>query len=133
MAQPTLFDFNAQPTDPYLDPFQYLEQGLRRTRIQRVRRFQLGDGYEQVTPDGVNNAINRYDIRTRPLTDAEATFFDDFFTDLNGDFFFARFPLDDLVYRYRLEPNQWSWEVIGDSERRNVISFAVRQIYDIRS
>jgi len=133
MAQPILFDFNAVPTDPFVDPFDFLEQGLTRRRIQRVRRFQLGDGYEQVTPDGVNNSIHRYDVRTRPLTDAEATFFDDFFTDLNGDFFYARFPQDDIVYRYRLDPNEWSWEIIGDAEKRNVISFSAKQIYDIRS
>jgi len=151
MAQPTLFNFPRNFGDLFRDPYDFFETGLTRKRQQRVRRFQLGDGYEQVTPDGVNNLINAYDLRTRPLTNAEATALDQDFEDLNGDFFFARFPQDDQVYRYRLEPNEWTWEIIshrlpsetiGDQSpatpaslgaRLNVISFSVKQVYDWRS
>lgn len=151
MAQPTLFNFPKGLFDAFRDPYDFFESGLTRKRQQRVRRFQLGDGYEQVTPDGVNNLINAYDLRTRPLTYAEASSLDSDFEDLNGDFFFARFPQDDIVYRYRLEPNEWSWETIshrlpsetvGDASpatpaslgaRLHIISFSVKQIYDWRS
>lgn len=151
MAQPILFNFNPGPTDPFRDPYNFFENGLTRKRQQRVRRFQLGDGYEQVTPDGVNNLINAYDFRTRPLTYDEASSLDEDFQALNGDFFFARFPQDDVLYRYRLDPNQWTWEIIASRRpeetignqspatpaslgaRLNVISFSVKQIYDWRS
>ena len=151
MAQPILFNFNPGIADSFRDPYDFFENGLTRKRQQRVRRFQLGDGYEQVTPDGVNNLINAYDFRTRPLTYAEASSLDEDFQELNGDFFFARFPQDDVLYRYRLEPNKWTWEIIsnrvqgetiGDGSpatpaslgaRLNVISFSVKQIYDWRS
>jgi len=143
MAQPILFNFNPGPTDPFRDPYDFFENGLTRKRQQRVRRFQLGDGYEQVTPDGVNNLINAYDFRTRPLTYDEASSLDEDFQALNGDFFFARFPQDEVLYRYRLEPNEWSWEFISTrlqgqlslnaTPRLHVISFSVKQIYDWRS
>lgn len=143
MAQPILFNFNPGPTDPFRDPYNFFENGLTRKRQQRVRRFQLGDGYEQVTPDGVNNLINAYDFRTRPLTYDEASSLDEDFQALNGDFFFARFPQDEVLYRYRLEPNEWSWEFISTrlqgqlslnaTPRLHVISFSVKQIYDWRS
>lgn len=143
MAQPILFNFNPGPTDPFRDPYDFFENGLTRKRQQRVRRFQLGDGYEQVTPDGVNNLINAYDFRTRPLTYDEASSLDEDFQALNGDFFFARFPQDEVLYRYRLEPNEWSWELIStrfqsqlsfdSAPRLNVISFSVKQVYDWRS
>ena len=61
MAQPILFNFNPGIADSFRDPYDFFENGLTRKRQQRVRRFQLGDGYEQVTPDGVNNLINAYD------------------------------------------------------------------------
>ena len=137
MAQPILFDFGPSADTSARDPYDFFEIGFTRKRQQRVRRFQLGDGYEQVTPDGVNNLINSYDLRTRPLTDAEAEALDEDFEDLNGDFFYARFPQDAIRYRYRLEPNQWSWEVITSdtltAQRKNIITFSVKQIYDWRS
>ena len=86
MAQPILFNFNPGIADSFRDPYDFFENGLTRKRQQRVRRFQLGDGYEQVTPDGVNNLINAYDLRTRPLTYAEASSLDEDFQELNGFF-----------------------------------------------
>jgi phage-related protein len=123
MAQPTLFTGT--------DADQIFEYGTTRVRGRRLRRFRLGDGYEQVTPDGIRSGFRKYDLRTRPLTDLEAQVYDDFFHDLQGDFFYAQFPQDDNIFKYRLDPNEWSWERIG--ENANIITFSVRSIADYRS
>lgn len=123
MPQPTLFSGVTAASGIF-------EYGTTVRRSQRLRRFQLGDGYEQVTPDGINNDIRRYDLRTKPISDTLARQIDDAFSDLKGDFFYATFPQDDRVYRYRLEPNEWSWEILGPNA--NIISFAVKRVYDYR-
>ena len=123
MAQPTLFT-KAQSE-------QLFEFGHTVQKSRRVRRFVLGNGYEQVTPDGIQTEMRTYRLKTRPITDSEATSYDDAFDDLNGDFFYAQFIHDDELYKYRLEPNEWSIESIGPDS--NIISFSVRRIYDSRS
>lgn len=107
-----------------------VEYGLTARRGTRLRRIQLGDGYEQVVPDGLNSETRAYDIRTIPLTDAQAEALDQDLSDLQGDFFYAQFKQDPEPYKYRLFPNEWSWECIGPSS--NVISFSVRRHYDFR-
>lgn len=107
-----------------------VEYGLTARRGIRLRRIQLGDGYEQVVPDGLNSETRAYDIRTIPLTDAQAEALDQDLSDLQGDFFYAQFKQDPEPYKYRLFPNEWSWECIGPGS--NVISFSVRRHYDFR-
>lgn len=116
MAQPTLT----------LD----VEYGLTVRRGTRVRRIQFGDGYEQVVPDGANTDIRKYDITTVPITDAQAQALDDDLSSLSGDFFYAQFFQDDALYKYRLDPNEWSWQSIGPNA--NVIAFSCKRIYDFR-
>ena len=123
MAQPTLFT-KAQSE-------QLFEFGHTVKKSRRVRRFVMGNGYEQVTPDGIQTEMRTYRLKTKPITDNEAKGFDDDFDDLNGDFFYAQFIHDDELYKYRLEPNEWSIESIGPDS--NIISFTVRRIYDSRS
>lgn len=123
MTQPTLFTGETAAS-------QIFEYGTTVRRSRRVRRLVLGDGYEQVTPDGINSDIRMYDLRTKPISDTLARQIDDAFNDLNGDFFYAQFPQDEALYRYRLEPNEWSWEIIGPGH--NIISFSVKRIYDYR-
>jgi phage-related protein len=107
-----------------------VEYGLTARRGTRVRRVQFGDGYEQVTPDGANTDIREYDITTIPITDAQAQALDDDLSALSGDFFYAQFFQDDQAYKYRLSPNQWSWESRGPNV--NIISFSCKRIYDAR-
>jgi len=38
----------------------------------RVRKMGFGDGYEQISADGVNTRMVEYDITTRPLKAADA-------------------------------------------------------------
>ena len=116
MAQPTLV----------LD----VEYGLTVRRGTRVRRVQFGDGYEQVVPDGANTDIRRYDVRTVPITDAQAQALDDDLSSLSGDFFYARFYQDDATYKYRLDPNEWSWEHLRDNV--NIVAFSCKRVYDSR-
>ena len=123
MTQPTLF-----PKSTSEDLFEF---GHTVQKSRRVRRFVLGNGYEQVTPDGIQTEMRSSQLRTRPITDDQATQYDVTFDDLNGDFFYAQFIHDDETYKYRLEPNEWSIESIGPDS--NIISFAVRRIYDSRS
>lgn len=116
MAQPTLV----------LD----VEYGLTVRRGTRVRRVQFGDGFEQIVPDGSNTEIRKYDVRTVPITDEQAASIDDTLGSLRGDFFYAKFFQDDAIYKYRLDPNEWSWESIGPNS--NIISFSCKRIYDSR-
>ena len=134
----TLFKIDPKANESARDSRDFFELGITRQRQQRVRKFQMGDGYEQVTPDGINNVIDVYRLTTRPLTLFEATALDEDFADLNGDFFFAQFHFDDIQYKYRLEPNEWSWEDMGGvprttETRMNVITFSVKRIYDYRT
>ena len=122
MAQPTPF------TKPVVEDL--FEWGHTVKKSRRVRRFAMGNGYEQVTPDGIQAEMRTYRLKTRPITDAEAATYDDLFDDLNGDFFHAQFIHDDQLYKYRLEPNEWSIESIGPNS--NILSFQVRRIYDSR-
>jgi len=124
MAQPTLFTGATAASGIF-------EYGTTVERSKRVRRYQLGDGYEQVTPDSLNNDIRRYSLKTKPISNTLAQQIDDAFSALNGDFFYARFSQDTATYRYRLDPNEWSWEIIGPNS--NVISFTVKRIYDYRT
>lgn len=107
-----------------------VEYGLTARRGTRVRRVSFGDGYEQVAPDGLNADLRGYDVRTIPLTDAQAEALDQDLSDLQGDFFYSRFKQDSETYKYRLDPNEWSWECIGPDA--NIISFSVKRHYDFR-
>lgn len=129
MAQPTLFPKSTTTTS--IGSEDLFEFGHTINKSRRVRRFALGNGYEQVTPDGIQTDMRTYQLKTKPITDAQATQYDDAFDDLNGDFFYAQFIHDNELYKYRLEPNQWSIESIGPNS--NILSFSVRRIYDTRS
>lgn len=107
------------------------EYGLSVQRGTRVRRVSFGDGYEQVMPEQLNDDIRSYSIETAPIPDAKAIRLDAQLASLKGDFFYSQFYMDDRPYKYRLEPNQWQWRIIGPNA--NVFSMTVRRIYDTRS
>ena len=129
MAQPTLFPKRTTTTS--IGSEDLFEFGQTINKSRRVRRFALGNGYEQVTPDGIQTDMRTYQLKTKPITDVQATQYDDAFYTLNGDFFYAQFIHDNELYKYRLEPNQWTIESIGPNN--NILSFSVRRIYDSRS
>jgi phage-related protein len=104
--------------------------GLVAERGTRTKRVQFGDGYEQVSPDGINSEIRSYSIETAPITDEAAIELDRQLSALQGDFFYSQFFMDDKQYKYRLEQNQWQWRVIGPNS--NVFNFTVKRIYDPR-
>lgn len=107
------------------------EYGLIAQRGSRTKRVQFGDGYEQISPEAINNDIRSYQIDTVPISDEAAIALDAQLSALNGDFFYSQFFMDDRKYKYRLEPNQWQWKTIGPDS--NVFSFSVRRIHDPRS
>jgi hypothetical protein len=115
-----------QPT--FAIPCQY---GLTVTRGSRIKKVQFGDGYEQIIPDGINNDTKQYSIETVPIVDSIAIELDKQLAALNGDFFYSQFFMDETRYKYRLEPNQWQWRILGHNS--NIFSFEVRRIYDPRS
>ena len=49
-----------------------LVSNVQEKRTHRVRKFSFGDGYEQISADGVNTRMSEYDITTRPLTSTDA-------------------------------------------------------------
>lgn len=105
--------------------------GLVARRGGRTKRVQFGDGYEQVSPDGINNDMRSYSIETAPISDTAAIDLDRQLTALQGDFFYSQFFMDDQLYKYRLDNNSWEWRTIGPNN--NVFSFDVKRIYDPRS
>lgn len=107
------------------------EYGLTVQRGTRTKRVQFGDGYEQVMPEELNDDIRSYQVDTVPIADSIAIALDSQLSALKGDFFYSQFFMDDQLYKYRLEPNQWQWRTIGPNS--NIISFAVRRIYDPRN
>lgn len=115
-----------QPT--FALPCQY---NLTVQRSIRTKRVQFGDGYEQVSPEQINDDMRMYDIETVPIADDTAIALDSQLAALKGDFFYSQFFMDSQKYKYRLEPNQWRWQVIGPNS--NVFTFSVRRIYDPRS
>jgi len=117
MAQPTL----ALPC----------EYGLTVQRGNRTLKNSFGDGYEQVSPDGINTDVRKYQIDTAPIADTTAIALDKQLSALAVDFFYSQFFMDDQMYKYRLDPNQWQWKIMGPDN--NTFSFAVRRIYDTRS
>jgi len=115
-----------QPT--FALPCQY---NLTADRGVRTKRVQFGDGYEQVAPEMLNDDMRSYAIETVPIPNETAIALDMQLAALKGDFFYSQFFMDSQQYKYRLEPNQWQWKVIGPDS--NTFSFSVRRIYDPRS
>ena len=60
MPQPTLFSATGTDSETIF------EYGTAVTRSRRVRRFTLGNGYEQVTPDGIQTDMRSYSLKTKP-------------------------------------------------------------------
>jgi len=112
-----------QPT--FAIPCQY---GLTVERGTRTKRVQFGDGYEQISPEELNDDIRSYSIETVPISDQLANSLDAQLAALKGNFFYSQFFMDDQQYKYRLEPNKWQRRAIGPDS--NVFSFVVRRIYD---
>jgi hypothetical protein len=100
-------------------------------RGTRVRRVQFGDGYEQVVPELLNDDMRMYQIETAPISDQIAISLDSQLAALRGDFFYSKFFMDDQLYKYRLDKNQWQWQVTGPDS--NVFSFKVKRIFDPRT
>jgi len=105
--------------------------GLTVRRGNRTLKAQFGDGYEQVSPDGVNSDIREYTIETAPISDAAAIALDEQLSALRGDFFYSQFFMDNALFKYRLAPNAWQWQVVGPDS--NIFNFTARRIYDARS
>jgi phage-related protein len=115
-----------QPT--FALPCQY---SLTVERGVRTKRVQFGDGYEQVSPESLNDDMRSYSIETVPIPDNTAIALDKQFAQLKGDFFYSQFFMDEKKYKYRLEPNQWQWRVLGPNS--NTFTFTVKRIYDPRT
>jgi hypothetical protein len=105
--------------------------GLTARKGTRIKKVQFGDGYEQVSPDGINNEMRSYTVETSPIADSIAIALDSQLTALQGDFFYSQFFMDDQAYKYRLDPPEWEWRVIGPNS--NILSFSVKRIYDPRA
>jgi phage-related protein len=102
---------------------------LNLERTSRVKMVQLGDGYQQFVPDGINTENYRYSIETLPLSDTQSAAVEAALSALKGNIFYAKFKNDTQVYKYRLDGNRWSWRSSG--QNANVFEFAVKRAYDL--
>lgn len=94
----------------------------------RIRRAGFGDGYEQISSDGINQRGQSYDISTVPLTDSHAQALDAALSALNGSYFWSRIGGDTQPYKYRLDP--FAWNTSNEGPNRTAFSFKVKRAFD---
>ena len=87
-----------------------LVSNVQEKRTHRVRKFSFGDGYEQITADGVNTRMSEYDVTTRPLGSTDALVLRNALDDVAiGDYFLMTLtPFSQTQRRYRLKDNSYS-------------------------
>ena len=87
-----------------------LVSNVQEKRTHRVRKFSFGDGYEQISADGVNTRMSEDDITTRPLTSTDALVLRNALDDVAvGDYFLMTLtPFSQTLRRYRLKDNSYS-------------------------
>ena len=96
----------------------------------RVRKFGYGDGYEQISPDGINTAVREYNITTRPLTSTEFVLLKiDLDAVCTGEFFLATLqPYSSVETRYRLADSKYTTSHLPASDTYR-ISFVLREAF----
>jgi len=94
----------------------------------RIRRAGFGDGYEQISSDGINPRGQAYDITTVPLTDSHAQALDAALSSLNGSYFWSRIGSDTQPYKYRLDP--FTWNASYEGPNRTSFTFKVKRAFD---
>jgi len=138
--QPNQWSFTPEGDDSYSCAFSVIEvlanstdipcvASLNLERRTRIKKVQFGDGYEQNAPDGVNVQDYIYSIETLPLSDTQAASVESSLSNLEGDFFYAKFTNDSQVYKYRLDGSTWTWR--SDGPESNVFVFKVKRAYDL--
>lgn len=87
-----------------------LLSNVQEKRTHRVRKFSFGDGYEQISADGVNTRMSEYDITTRPLAATDALILRNVLDDVAiGDYFVITLtPFSQLPRRYRLKDSSYT-------------------------
>lgn len=87
-----------------------LVSNVQEKRSHRVKKFSFGDGYEQISADGVNTRMSEYDITTRPLGSTDALVLRNSLDDVAvGDYFLMTLtPFSQTPRRYRLKDNSYS-------------------------
>ena len=103
---------------------------VEETTNHRVRRFGYGDGYEQVSPDGINTAVREYNITTRPLSFFEFVLLkNELDAVCTGDFFLATLqPYSSVETRYRVADSRYSTSHLPASDTYR-ISFLLREAF----
>lgn len=104
--------------------------GVEESAMHRVRRFGFGDGYEVISPDGINSLVREYNISTKPLS------FSDFVTlksDLDkvcrGDFFVATLePYSSESVRYRIADSKYNVKHLPASDTY-IFVFTLREAF----
>lgn len=103
-----------------------VEYGLTVQKEYQARVFTIASSSGTV-PEETFREGRQYDIKTVPITDAAATKLDEKLSNLEGGLFISQFFMDKMPYYYRLEPDQWSWQVIGPNS--NIVSFSAKRYF----
>lgn len=87
-----------------------LVSNVQEKRTHRVRKFSFGDGYEQISADGVNTRMSEYEITTRPLNSTDALVLRNALDDVAvGDYFLMTLtPFSQTARRYRLRDSSYT-------------------------
>lgn len=102
-----------------------LVSNVQEKRTHRVRKFSFGDGYEQISADGVNTRMSEYDITTRPLNSIDALVLRNSLDDVAvGDYFLITLtPFSQTPRRYRLRDSSYTRQfLVASTTNPNITS-----------
>lgn len=103
-------------------PCQY---GATCTISTRLKRLSFGDGYEQVSPDGLNLNLERWNLTTIPLRSSVAGGVEVTLSGLNGEWFFWT-PPNGVAGKFRLDSDV-TRSYIGVNSQ--TLSFTFKRVY----
>lgn len=101
--------------------------GYQQTRTPRVRSVKFGDGYEQRTPDGINNDAQKWSVKFQNRTFSESNEIVDFLSARGGWQAFDWIPpfKDDAI---RVVCRDWSEETTSYNLR--TINATFEQVFE---
>lgn len=102
------------------------DAGATKETKSRVRKAMFGDGYEQRTPDGLNNLYEVWPLNFTVRTKAEILAYDTFLRDLNGATSFDWVTPEGLTKKFKCE----SWSASYYNDFNATMSALFEQVYE---
>ena len=113
---------------PTFNPVPGPSPGTKLTVAAQLNRTEFGDGYTQITRNGINFQKRTLDLNWEILTQAQADTIIAFFAERGGDKAFYYKPYNSAV-TYKWTCDEWPDEMRDDSFR--TISVTLKQAYTL--